>query len=157
MSRNLTPLPARTGRAGTFDGMEKLFFERAAAIEAGEMTAPPEVIGVPRTRWRRWLGQLAALELYQKLGIAAGVLFMVLAAVLAFRGGQARKSAEPSSQIVAPPPTPTEVQPSPAKAPAVAAAKKPSTVTRPAGTARKAPSRHARAKHARTSKPSTRR
>ena len=127
MSRISTPPPSRVTRAGTFDGMEKLFFDNAAAIEAGEQTAPPEVTGVPPTFLREWLGKLQALALYQKIGLGLGVLTMTLGAVLVFGGGKsANKVVPPTAPKAIPtaagPATPAPVVKTPSK-PAVSSHK----------------------------------
>lgn len=79
--RPLTPAPTPRPRGGTFEGLEKLFFDKAAAIEAGELTAPPEVFGAPL---HPWLAAWRARPIYQKLGGAAALVFLLAAALVMF-------------------------------------------------------------------------
>lgn len=107
MSRISTPPPVRVTRAGTFDRMEKSFFDSASAIEAGEVTAPPEVTSGPATLFKGWWVQLQNLALYQKIALGAAAAVLIAGAVLVFSGKPAAHvPAAPPETVTAPAPTP---------------------------------------------------
>jgi len=95
MSRFFTPAPQRITRAGTFDGMEKLFFDNASAIEKGEMTAPPEACSVPATPIQGGLRTIKGLSLFHKIGLGLAGSVLIAGAVLVFGGGS--KSVTPAA------------------------------------------------------------
>lgn len=151
--RPLTPLPPPRPRGGTFDGLEKVFFEQAAAIEAGELTAPPEASGaVSGSWWGRW----RALPLYQKLAAGLAASFLAIAALLTFGGGttsDARaRGAEPAPRV-----EPAMAPHRPVEAPVLAAPESPAAqrapVTAPARVHR---TRSAQRRRAETRKPAAR-
>ncbi len=112
----LTPPPSPRPRGGTFEGLEKLFFDKAAAIEAGELTAPPEVVGSPLSPW--WVWQ--ARPLHQKLGAGAAAAFLLVAALVMFGPGKGpavvkAQAAEPTAAL-----SPLEGPPAAAEVPAQA-------------------------------------
>lgn len=82
-SPSASPPPARS-RTGTFDGLDKVFFDRARAIEAGEMTAPPEVIGRPRTAAGRLRASWHGLALHQQIAIVVAAALMAVGAFIVF-------------------------------------------------------------------------
>lgn len=98
MSRFFTPAPPRVTRAGTFDGMEKLFFENATAIETGESTAPPEALSVPATALHGGLRTIQGLSLFQKIGLGLAGSVLIAAAVIVF--GRGSKSVAPATPAV---------------------------------------------------------
>lgn len=83
MNGTATPPPSEPVR-GTFDGLEKLFFDRARAIELGEMTAPPEVMGAPQTLAGKLQAGWCCLALHQKVAMVSGTLLLTAAALIMF-------------------------------------------------------------------------
>ena len=106
MSRLFTPAPVRVTRAGTFDGMEKLFFESAAAIEKGETTAPPEALSVPATPLQSGLRTIQGLSLFRKVGLGLAGCVLVAGAILVFGGGSKSTRPAPPAAVTAPTPQP---------------------------------------------------
>jgi hypothetical protein len=107
MSRFFTPAPPRVTRAGTFDGMEKLFFENAAAIETGEMTSPPEALSVPATPIQGGLQKLQGLSLFHKVGLGLAGSVLIAGAVLVFGGGSKSNASATPAAVAAPLAQPT--------------------------------------------------